>query len=311
MRNADEEEFHRLDNSVRGKYEFWWRMQKRIAELEREALGAKSDYKPYRTLAQGFTKSYEPDVGTNIDIIRRVQADDGTIRKKSEEKLNGFVPNILPNIDGLGRTFLEFQTDDQASVYFKEVLNLEAGWSPDDNVANLLSFGANNNLLGEDKENFSFPNIERLAKLLTCTYVDSMRLPPLASSYKLVPETVAHVAHPRNIFWAEYYQKAMVKAKTMIFVITAGWIGSKNCFEELGWAAKLRKNTDTMKYNTILVFSQEKHFKTLENQKTFTFKFGDETRTYDWDYLKQEIGFKLPIITATTVEEIKKKVTVL
>jgi hypothetical protein len=301
IRDADDKEFRRIDSL--GKHEFWWRLQKTIVELEKKAAGA-HDYKPYHTLMHDFAKTHEPEWGTNTDIIRRVQNDDGTIAKKLKEKLGGFVPRILPSLDQRGRLFLEFSTDDQAAIYFKEVLELGASYDPK-NVKNLLSFGANNDLLGDDKANFDFPNIERLAKLLDSTYVDSLRLPPLASSYKLVPEKVGDVAHPRNIFWAEYYKKAMVEARTMTFVVTAAWLGSKNCFEELGWAAERRNDA---KYTTIFVFTKETYFKQLEQKNIFTFEFGTETRSYNWEELKKRLRFSPPAIIAKTVEDVRDAV---
>ena len=224
-------------------------LQKTIVELERTAADAE-DYKPYYTLSQDFTNKHEPAWGSNVDIIRRVQNDDGSIARKSRELLEGFVPRILPDLDHLGRLFFEFKTDEQAEIYFEKVLELGGTYEPE-GVKNLLSFGANEALLGDDKEQFSFPNIERLAKELDSTYVDSLRLPPLAASYKLEPEKKGDVKHPRNIFWAKYYQKAMREATTMVFVITAGWLGSINCWEEMGWAAEQRKRNAKMQSRSL------------------------------------------------------------
>ena len=283
-------------------------MQKTIVEYEKKAAGA-TDYLPYYTVMHDFAKTYEPKWGTNTDIIRRVQTDDGgKIARKVKQLLDGFVPKILPGLDQQGRLFLEFQTDKQAAIYFTQVLELGPKYEPK-NFKNLLSFGSggkNNEFLrGDDKVNFNFPNIERLAKLLDSAYVDSLNLPPLAASYKLVPAK-GEVANPRNIFWAEYYQKVMKKAKTMTFIITAAWLGSKNCWEELGWAADCRQ--DATKFTTVFVFTDVAYYNQLEKQQTFTFGFGSEARLYNWVDLKIKLGFTYPAIYATTVDEVRDKV---
>ena len=114
------------------------------------------------------------------------------------------------------------------------------------------------------------------------------------------------VPNPRNIFWAEYYQKVMKIAKTMTFVITAAWLGSKNCWEELGWAADCRQ--DATKFTTIFVFTNVAYYHQLETEQTFIFKFGTETRTFNWNELKRKLGFTVPAIYATTVDEVRDKV---
>ena len=306
IRAADDREFKRIDSSWGDKHEFWWRLQKTIVELERQAAGA-IDYQPYYTVMHDFAKTYEPEWGTNTDIIRRViNDDDGKIAERAREFLGGFVPKILQGLDQQGRRFLEFQTDKQAATYFTQVLELSPKYDPK-NFKNLLSFGARDDLLlGADKVHFDFPNIERLAKLLDSAYVDSLNLPPLAASYKLVPAK-GEVANPRNIFWAEYYKKVMEIAKTMTFVITGAWVLSKNCWEELGWAADLRQ--DTRQFTTIFVFTNEKYYIHLERQQTFTFEYGTETRNFNWNDLKRKLGFTYPPIYATTVKEVLEKVT--
>ncbi|VEU45319.1 unnamed protein product [Pseudo-nitzschia multistriata] len=302
-RNVDKEEFGRIDNSVNGKYQNWWRLQKTIVDLERRAAGATADLTRSVTLSQQFTEKYEPGMGTNFDIVRRVENNKDEYDEKSRRLLDGYVP-VFTKLDERGRRFLQFQKDEQATTYFKEVIGLNPDYEPAD-VKNLLSFGANVELLGNDRANFEFPNIERLARLLDCTYVDSLRLPPLAASYKLAPDEDG-VAHPRNVFWAEYYKKAMVAAKTMTFVITGAWVNSKNCFEELEWAAALR--SDRSKYKTLFVFTKRNHFKELEDQDTFRFVIDGKVYQYNWTQLKTALGFTGRPIVAPDVESIAELV---
>ncbi len=273
-------------------------------------MDRKSKSEQSHTMSYEFVSMHALRVGTNTDIVRRFQNDNGTIKSEAKKHLaEEFLPK-LTGLDSKGRRFLEFKEDDHAALYFKHAMELTPGYNPaPENFQHLLSFGANNVLLGPDVANFSFPNIERLARNLGGTYVDSMRLPALASSYKLVPDE-AGVAHPRNIYWAEYYQKVMEIVPKMTFVITAAWVGSKNCWEELDWAATHRNKEKNPGLTTILVFSDMEHWKKLKDT-TAGFKWGTTTKIFSWNELTAKIGFyneENTVLVAKNVSEVQEKI---
>lgn len=67
-------------------------------------------------------------------------------------------------------------------------------------------------------------------------YLDKTALETLPGTYVLTIDKTKTL----NVFWKEYYQEAMDKAKVMIFLITEGWLMRKNCWEELIWATTKR-----------------------------------------------------------------------
>ena len=309
----DEQEFAKMD-AYSKNYELWWQLQTIIVEKEREAAKVTADRtKQFHAMSYNFTTMNALRVGTNTDIVRKFQNDNGEIRDRAVRELKDatFLPTLL-GLDTKGRRFLQFKQDDHAVKYFKHAMELVDGYDPTpEQFQHLLSFGANTELLGSDSVTFGFPNIEKLARDLGGTYVDSMRLPALASTYTLVPDG-SGVAHPRNIYWAEYYQKVMKTVPTMTFVITAAWVGSKNCWEELEWAATHRNTTATADLRTILVFSHKDHWKEIMKKEVFKFQWGEaEPKSFDWRALTAQIGFyneEATVLVANNVEEVKKRV---
>merc|ERR1719491_1903796 len=123
-------------------------------------------------------------------------------------------------------------------------------------AVNLLSFGAGS-------KEFTLANIESLSKMLHCAYVDSQRLPAVASSYTVKDKH--HII--LNVWWQEYYKKAMEKADFLTFIITEGWLKSGNCWQELDWASKIR-NISTGKI-TLFIFTKQEYYDRLEANQDY------------------------------------------
>ena len=87
---------------------------------------------------------------------------------------------------------------------------------------------------------------------------------------------------------------------------------SKNCWEELAWAAEIRNSKDNPDKKTILVFTNKDHWVTVSKTNEFEFTWGEKPpRKFDWAELTAKIGFsneEKDIITAENVEEVAEKV---
>lgn len=306
---ANRIEFERLDKNG---IEDWFNMQNQIIDRQRESAGAVEEDLTF-SLMHEFKKQIERSGSNpiyNTGCIRKILKDQNKTTYEMEARLHpeiggGFEVN-LSYPDDKGRVFIIFEdhgeegdasnpkkiSDNKAKAFFRDIMGLDSKYDPP--AKNLLSFGANVKLLGADLEKFGMPNIERLARNLNTCYVDSMRLPEMASSYKTRFDD-GSLSHPLNVWWQEYYQKAMEKAEIMTFVITKGWIASGNCWQEAEWARTYRAKERNLK--TLFVFSDEEHVKTLKNdengnKKIFRRKLANgKWENFCWMDIITDIGY--------------------
>ncbi len=293
MSTLEKAEFAKLDS---GGLEKWFKWQQLIFEKRKLASGTVEDPRMTYDLVAKFSAGFSGQAAmSNTDCIRLVLKDPQITTKA--RNLEEFPSDWKPDISDLmwmdngrknydGKPFLVFANDDQPKPFFQKVMGLKPDFEPDD--TNILSFGSNpKNLTREENEKFGFPKIFDLATKLGYTYVDSDRLPRLAASYKLPGVTFA-----LNAFWNLYYQKAMEKAETMVFLMSSGWINSKNCWEELEWAAEKRPKFN-FTYKNIFIFTKKEHFEKIEAKNIIEIQPPGDPKTYkyNWKDLKSKVGF--------------------
>ena len=79
-RIVDKHEFDKMD-AYSQNYELWWQLQTIIVEKEREAAKVTADRsKQFHAMSYSFTTMHALRVGTNTDIVRKFQNDNGMLR---------------------------------------------------------------------------------------------------------------------------------------------------------------------------------------------------------------------------------------
>ena len=224
----------------------WWNMmQSTIVNLQLKALNATPATKLSYSLSALFVEEFNISED-NQYVIDRINS--------RREHYDGLALRLLGYKPGFNEKYLVFNADgdDDAANYFTQdgVMPLLKAPSQEyttiGHVKYLLSFGSGGNVVkvdsvGNETRNLNFPWVQDLASSLDGTYVDSLRLPQMAGSYLVVGNE-----YPRNVFWREYYQRAMALASIMVFIITDAWIISRNCWEELDWAKGIRPDKKNM-----------------------------------------------------------------
>jgi len=285
----DQYQFNLLD-----KDDFWFDMQSLIVEKQIEAAGAVESGLPFSLMYE--FKRRLGDI-SNVDCIRKVLKNPEHYTNAARNHRDDADKRIFPfnwdhklsYPDEKGRVFLEFQQPEalahlQATAFFQTVMGLNDNYDPP--AVNLLSFGADPKFLGKDLEKFNMTEVQRLSGMLNCAYVDSDRLPALASSYRIDGITT----HSFNVWWKKYYQKAMIKAEIMTFIISEAWFASANCWEELEWAAIHRKSKITL-----FVFTSKDLYNKLENLGIYIpLKPEGNIRKFNWKQLKSQVRFDGP-----------------